>query len=147
MKVSFTVIGEPVGKGRPRFTRSGRTYTPEATANYETLVKWSWQNAHGTPAPADAQLRMTVDAYFKQPQTGSRIKHERMNHGEIRPTKKPDGDNILKAIADALNGLAYHDDSQIVEMTVRKWYAPEWTQPRAEITIEEVTNGTTLPQP
>lgn len=139
MKVSFIIPGEPVGKGRPRFTKTGRTYTPEATANYETLVKWSFQAAEHKTVWHDAPLRLTVDAYFKQPQAGSRLKHEAMNRGEIRPTKKPDADNILKIIADALNGIAYHDDAQIVETIVRKWYAPLWAQPQVEVTIEEVT--------
>lgn len=139
MKVSFIIPSEPVGKGRPRFAANGRTYTPEKTANYETLVKWAFQAVEHKTVWHDAPLRLTVDAYFKQPQSASRLKHEAMNRGEIRPTKKPDADNILKIIADALNGIAYHDDAQIVETVVRKWYAPLWAQPQVEVTIEEVT--------
>ena len=141
MKVSFIIPGEPVGKGRPRFTTGGRTYTPEKTANYETLVKWAFQAVENKTVWHDAPLRLTVDAYFKQPLSVSRLKHEAMNRGNIRPTKKPDADNILKIIADALNGLAYHDDAQIVEAVVRKWYAPLWAKPQVEVTIEEVENA------
>ena len=52
------------------------------------------------------------------------------------PTKKPDADNIIKSIADALNGIAYADDSQIVQATVNKWWAEE---SKAEIIIREVS--------
>jgi Holliday junction resolvase RusA-like endonuclease len=141
MRVSFIIPGEPCGKGRPRFTAGGRAYTPAKTANYETLVKWAFQAVENKTVWHDAPLRLTVDAYFKQPQSASRLKHEAMNRGNIRPTKKPDADNILKIIADALNGLAYHDDAQIVETVVRKWYAPLWAQPQVEVTIEEVENA------
>ena len=54
-----------------------------------------------------------------------------INH-EVRPTKKPDSDNIIKIIADSLNKLAYHDDSQIVDVMFRKFYAEK---PRVTVTI------------
>ena len=41
----------------------------------------------------------------------------------IRPTVKPDCDNLAKSILDSLNGLAYHDDKQVVELVVKKYYA------------------------
>ena len=57
-----------------------------------------------------------------------------MDFGIIRPTKKPDLDNIAKAVLDSLNGIAYKDDSQIVSMVVSKKYS---NRPRVEITLKE----------
>ena len=56
--------------------------------------------------------------------------------GELLPTVKSDLDNCLKSIMDALNGVAYEDDKQVVMATINKWYSEE---PKAEIIIREVT--------
>lgn len=132
--IAFTVPGEPVGKGRPRFVRAtGRTYTPEKTANYETLVKWEYdRTAHGRSFEGDSQLCMRIIAYFQPPKSAGKKRLAAMLDGAERPTKKPDADNILKAVADALNGLAYRDDSQIVYAEVYKRYAE---LPRVEVTL------------
>ena len=68
-------------------------------------------------------MEMKVTAYFKIPKSASKNKRQAMLLGEIRPTKKPDADNILKAVADALNGVAYKDDACVVKMDVEKFYA------------------------
>lgn len=138
MKVSFIIPGEPCGKGRPRFTAGGRAYTPAKTANYETLVKWEYQQAARGHRYADVSLKMTVVAYYGIPKSASERKKGDMRFGLIRPTKKPDADNVLKIIADALNQIAYPDDAQIVEASVTKLYADE---PRVIVTIEEVKCG------
>ena len=137
MKIKFTIPGEPCGKGRPRFDgRTGRTYTPAKTRNYEEYGRnqYEWQ-CGGQQFPAGVPLKMTVTAYFKMPESASRPKKAEMRFGIVRPTKKPDADNVLKACADMLNGATYHDDSQIVEATVRKFFGDD---PRVEIEIEEV---------
>lgn len=135
MRISFIIPGEPCGKGRPRFTAGGRAYTPAKTANYETLVKWYYQQSAKGFRFTDKPLKMMVTAYFQIPASASTKKKAEMRYGFIRPTKKPDWDNIGKIIADALNGVAYPDDAQIVEATVRKFYADD---PRVEVEIEEV---------
>ena len=94
---SFIIPGEPQGKGRPRFDpRSGHAYTPERTRSYEELVKYSYHGPFYTGA-----VKMEITAFMKIPQRLSKARLESISSGET-PTKKPDADNILKAVADAL---------------------------------------------
>lgn len=136
MKKEFTIPGEPAGKGRPKFSRQGnfvRTYTPEKTVSYENLVKLEYERqCGGEPFPKDTPLYMRIEAFYSIPKSASRKKAAQMLEGSIRPTKKPDADNIVKIIADSLNGIAYHDDSQIVTCAVRKYYGEI---PRVDVLI------------
>lgn len=142
MEVKFTVFGEPKGKGRPRFnTRTGHAITPKDTVNYETLVHMEYLNQCGNARFSDdAMLDMRIKAYYSIPQSKSKKKKELMRAGVIRPTKKPDMDNCIKIIADALNKIAYHDDTQIVDCQVRKFYSDD---PRVEVRILEIKELTT----
>lgn len=139
---NFVVYGEPVAKGRPRMTKSGHAFTPERTVNYENFVKWTYAAYENRVTFDDeAQIRACMRFYFPIPKSTSKKNKELMRSGKIRPTKKPDVDNCVKAILDALNGLAYHDDSQVVEVEALKFYSEE---PRVEIqltTIEDEING------
>lgn len=133
--VLFTIPGEPKGKGRPKFSRQGnfvRTYTPEVTASYENLVRLEYQRQCGIFIGKDIPLTMDIRAYFGIPKSASKVKREAMLSGDIRPTKKPDMDNIVKIIADSLNSFTYHDDSQIVSCTVEKYYSD---RPRVDVYI------------
>lgn len=135
-QVRFVIPGEPTGKGRPRFVRSGVPYTPEKTAMYENLVSVEYQaQSGGFKFPDDAMLDMRVLAYFSIPKSKSRKQQNLMRQGVIRPTKKPDMDNVIKVLADALNHVAYRDDTQIVDCQVRKFYADE---PRVEVLIRQI---------
>lgn len=129
--MEFTVQGEPTAKGRPRITKWG-AHTPEKTVLYENLIKTEYRLANGEMH--EGQLVMNIKAYFSIPKSASKKKHDQMVSGEIRPTKKPDADNILKVVADALNKIAYDDDSQIVKATISKYYSD---LPRVEIEIKE----------
>lgn len=125
--IQFTIPGTPVGKGRPKFsTINGHAvaYTPEKTVNYENLVKLSFRQECGTVQPyeKDVPLVAEIHAYFPIPKSTSKKKRKDMLEGLINPTKKPDCDNIMKAIFDALNGLAYYDDSQICRTCITKRY-------------------------
>lgn len=136
MTKEFKVPGEPVGKGRPRFSKANdsvRTYTPEKTAAYENLVKLEYKRqCGGEPFEKGVPLLMRIQAYFPVPASASRKKRREMLENIVRPTKKPDADNIIKIIADSLNGSAYHDDSQIVRCEINKYYGEI---PRVEVTI------------
>ena len=137
--MKFTVPGEPQGKGRPRVVRNGaftRTYTPEKTAAYENLVKLEFQRQCPDLWIPSAPVRMVIKAYYGLARSDSLCKRKDKLEGIIRPTKKPDIDNCIKAIADSINGLAYTDDSQIVSITAEKYYAEI---PRVEVEIEEVS--------
>ena len=111
-----------------------RGETPAKTVNYETLVKQLYIVEHHN-RQLDGPLSMTVRAYFQIPKSASQRKATEMQEGKIRPTTKPDWDNVGKIISDALNGLAYRDDSQIVRATVEKYYSDE---PRVEVEIQEI---------
>jgi len=131
--IKLTIPGPPCAKQRPRLGKYG-TYTPEKTMNYETLVKELYIVEHHN-RQLEGALEMTVRAYFQIPKSASQKKAVEMQEGKIRPTTKPDWDNVGKIISDALNGLAYRDDSQIVRATVEKYYSDE---PRVEIEIQEI---------
>ena len=142
--VTFMVPGPPVAKGRPRFgirkTKDGGSYvsvrTPDKTVIYENHVKLEYRDQTGGHRfRDDCMLEIEIEAYFSIPKSASKKKRAAMLTGDIRPTKKPDMDNILKAVADALNGIAYRDDSQIVRAIVDKYYD---TAPRLIVTITEL---------
>ena len=117
MEVRFTIRGEPKGKGRPRFCRNtGHAITPKDTVNYETLVRTEYSAAYPEfKFPDGTMLDMRIMAYYSIPKSASKKKKASMLANEIRPTKKPDMDNVVKIIADSLNQVAYRDDTQIVD--------------------------------
>ena len=138
LTVTFTVAGAPQGKARPRVTRHG-TYTPAKTKDYEAAVQLAYMmQCQGAMFPADAALMVCIDAYYPIPKNTSKVKRERMLGGRIRPTVKPDADNVAKAICDALNGEAWKDDAQICTLIVRKQYDEE---PRCFIQIRTVSES------
>lgn len=125
--IAFVIPGTPVGKGRPKFARRGNfvtTYTPEKTASYENLVKVKAQEAmRGRPmieGPVAVQIALfvTPPASWPDKKTRSALKHE------IRPTTKPDMDNVIKGIFDAMNEIVWRDDKQVCELIVVKLYSP-----------------------
>lgn len=136
--VSFIVYGEPKGKGRPRFRKIGnfvKPYSSEVTVTYENLVKMSFIESCEEKFLESQPLEMEVIIYQSIPSSASKKKQKEMEEGIIRPTKKPDCDNILKAILDGLNKTAYKDDTQIVKLSCEKFYSNE---PRVEILIKEM---------
>lgn len=134
--IRFIIPGEPVAKGRPRVTKWG-TYTPEKTKNYETLVRELYIIQHGQTL-LEGELEVKIKAYFTIPKSTSKKKKALMIGKDIRPTKKPDIDNVMKSVTDALNEIAYKDDSQIVSATVSKYYSEE---PRVEVEISKIQGG------
>jgi Holliday junction resolvase RusA-like endonuclease len=132
--IKFTIPGEPVAKGRPRVTKTGIAYTPKKTKDYETLVQEIYFSTFGQTMFTEP-LTMHINAYFKIPKTASKKKKEQMLQGIIRPVKKPDCDNIVKSIADALNNIAYEDDKQLVRVSIDKFYSDT---PRAEVILEKL---------
>ena len=122
MRLQFKVPGEPVGKGRPRFVRAtGRTYTPEKTERYENLVKLAFIKEYPDVVPIEGPISVEMVANFSVPKSWSKKKQALAIAGALRPTKKPDTDNIAK-IKDALNGIAWIDDAQVVEESISKNY-------------------------
>ena len=130
--MTFTINFPPTGKARPRVTRT-HTYTPQKTVDYENLVKWSYFAAKGKMHAG--AVRVTIKAYFAPPKSASKATKQLMLTDQIYPATKPDADNIVKACTDALNGVAYKDDSQIVDLIVYKRYRDV---ARVEMSIEEM---------
>lgn len=135
MKVKFTIPGIPIPKARPRVVR-GHAFTPKKTKDYEALVKDVYRLTVGEYL-GDSAIVATIDLYFPIPESYSKSKKKRIADGEIKHTKRPDVDNCAKAILDALNEVAYRDDSQIVESRITKHYAVDGNV-RAEVVLEEV---------
>lgn len=117
----FCIPGKAVGKGRPRFSTAGgfpRTFTPGKTVEYENLVRLAWIQSGS--AKLSGALYVFIKAIFTPPKSTSKKKRAAMiGTGYCH---KPDCDNIAKSILDALNGIAYDDDAQVVEIAVKKVY-------------------------
>ncbi len=120
--IELKIPGAPVGKQRPRVTRNG-TYTPQKTVEYEKLVRDIYK-INRFPK-LEGYLSMSVSAYYPIPKSTSKKRKEMMLKGILLPDKKPDADNVLKGICDALNTIAYDDDKQIVHMDIEKYYSEE----------------------
>ena len=146
MKVNFTIDGKPIGKQRPKFsTQNGRAFTPEQTKHYENWVKLLYRTT--VKHYFEGNVKMSIVCYYgitkkdikaiaKNNIKTKEFKEARAKlDGVIRPTKKPDLDNVIKVIADSLNGIAYKDDAQIVEVVAKKFYS---NRPRVEVTIEKI---------
>ena len=130
--MKIIIPGIPIAKGRPRVGKFG-TYTPTKTVNYENLVQFCYMDqAEGVKLAGP--VRMEIQLLFPIPKSYSKKQVELIKAQGMVHTKKPDISNCLKSIEDALNGLAYDDDSQIVEIMAWKWYTLE--DPRAEVYIE-----------
>lgn len=120
--IIFTVPGVPQGKGRPRVTRNG-TFTPKKTRDYEKKVRDCYIAQGGQMFPDDTPLFASITAIFPIPSSLSK-KRRALFNGK-RHCKKPDADNVAKAILDALNGVAYRDDSAVSSLIVGKSYGDD----------------------
>ena len=125
-RTNFFVSGMPVGKQRPRFRRQGnfvRTYTAPKTASYEDEVKVECRTAMENEPPLETPVVVCLYIMYPVPASYSKKRTKDCLDNLERPTKKPDIDNIAKSITDAMNGIAYKDDSQIVSMHLTKVYS------------------------
>jgi Holliday junction resolvase RusA-like endonuclease len=137
MIIRFTVWGEPTAKGRPRFSFRGkiaRAYTPAKTAQAENNLR-AQAMPHRPVQPLEAPLLVAIRVFRPVPKSMSKKRTDLAEKGHIRPVTKPDIDNYQKLIYDALNGIFWRDDSQIVESRTTKFYS---TTPRVEIEILEI---------
>ena len=113
--VSFDVCGKISGKGRPRFTRSGRPYTPKATRDYEAAIREAFENAPGRPPePFSGPIAVCINTHRQLPKSTPKSVYSEQD------THKPDIDNVAKIVLDALNGVAWEDDAQVVSLKVLK---------------------------
>lgn len=123
---SLRIPIEPVPKGRPRFTRVGKVYTPPKTHNYEKAIGEYWEQAtQGFKFEREQAVCVNVVFGLPIPKSTSKHKKEDMINGTIKHTKKADVDNLLKAVLDDLNGIAWADDSQVIRVCASKEYSTE----------------------
>lgn len=127
--ITFFVDGKPQGKGRPRFGKHS-VYTPKTTINYEKHIAECY-----TGDMLQGSLFCDITAFFAIPKSYTKKQKEDIKKGILTPTKKPDADNIAKIVMDALNGVAYEDDKQVIELRVSKLYSEK---EGLEITIGEI---------
>ena len=131
--VKLVLYGEPVAKGRPRAFKDKRgnirTHTPSGTAHAENEWRDILHRSGEHPFPPETPLEVTVTAYFARPKSAPRKR--------VRPTVRPDYDNIAKLVTDALQGLAFHDDCEVVDAHIHKLYATYPDPPRTEVVIKE----------
>lgn len=140
-ELTFEIPGKPQGKARPRIVRNRYTgevhgITPEKTQAYEDLVRWSWKAAGGKFL-GDRLLEVHITAEFAIPKSYSKKRVREIEENGLRPTCKPDLDNIQKVILDALNRAAYKDDAQVVKVSCEKKYAQNGAE-RVVVTIRAI---------
>ena len=136
--VTFSVPGEPQGKGRARFG-NGRTYTPEKTVAYEGLIAWAAKQVMGAREPMTGPVKLSFRAVLSIPISATKKRRQAMLDGLILPTKTPDLDNILKAIGDGANKIVFADDAQIVRLgETEKVYG---ATPGLTVTVERITEA------
>jgi Holliday junction resolvase RusA-like endonuclease len=122
-RVDFWMKGQPVGKGRPRFTRHGRAYTPQKTRDYEHKLAAIASDAMQDLGlePTNEKCRMHILAQFEIPKSWSKKRREVATVGEVTPNR-PDIDNVIKIACDAINGVVFEDDAQVHKVIATKRY-------------------------
>ncbi len=141
-EITLVVYGEPVAQGRPKFSTAGgfvRAYDPAKSRDYKDYIKLAAANQMQGKTPLEGPLELSVRIYRPIPSGMSKKRAAAAERGEIRPTTKPDLDNYLKAIKDALKGICWRDDSQVVAYRepFGKYYS---AKPRVEVDVFEGTN-------
>lgn len=124
--IAFTIPGEARGKGRPRASSFGgriRLHSDAKTASYENLVKLAVVKALKGAAPLDAPLLVIITVRMVPPASASKRARAAMLANTVLPTKKPDLDNVVKAVLDGCNGVAFRDDVLVVSQFAHKRYA------------------------
>jgi Holliday junction resolvase RusA-like endonuclease len=135
--IYFVVPGAPYGKGRPRASSRGgfvRLYTPAATMAYEAEIARLAEIARADWPVMATPMSLRVIAHHPIPVSWSKKKQQAALAGDVIPGK-PDLDNVAKAVLDALNGVIYDDDKQVIKLVAEKRYSFD---PRVEVYVHEV---------
>ena len=148
--MEFIIPGKPQGKARARTfynPKLGRTQsiTPEKTVLYENLIISCFKAQNSKDGKSigwfkKEPLEVEIEANYPIPKSTTKKIYAEILEGKIKPTKKPDADNIAKVVCDALNGIAYTDDTQITHLTISKHYTE--TEPFVKVSISEAEHDT-----
>lgn len=136
-KLVFEIPGEAVPKARPRVVNMNgrsRTFTPEKTKNFENLVKLMYVSQHRNEK-LEGPVSASIHVFCAVPKSASKKNRTSWLMGRHPVTKRPDLDNLAKAVLDALNGIAYDDDSQVAELYITKEYSET---PRTMVILREI---------
>ena len=140
MKISLVVYGDPVAQGRPRFSTAGgfvKAYDPAKSRDYKDYIRLAASAQMQGQKPLDGALTLGIRVYRDIPKSMSKKRAAAAEAELLRPTTKPDLDNYVKGIKDALKGICWHDDSQVVAYRepFGKYYSKK---PRVEVEVEQV---------
>lgn len=135
MRYKFEIYEKAIGKERPRYSaKTHRMYTPTRTSTFEEKVKVAFLSKYNIQTElSEKPFRAVINVCYKPSKSLSKKKQQDLLYREC--TKRPDCDNIAKAILDALNGLAYKDDKQITYLSIEKLYGEE---NKIEVDLEEI---------
>lgn len=139
----FAVAGTPQGKGRARaFAKKGGgigLYSDKKTAKYEESVRAvSRRVMRDEPSPYEGPISLKVSAVFPIPKSWPKWKQALARNGQLRPTGKPDLDNVVKAIKDGMNKIVWLDDSQVCAVSAEKFYTPEGQSPCVWVSVRQL---------
>jgi Holliday junction resolvase RusA-like endonuclease len=130
--ITIIINGVAVAKGRARMTRKGFAYTPAATRKYEAHGRVAAQLAMDGRPPLMCPVKVITLVELPIPASWSRKRSAAAMTGDVRPTSRPDIDNYIKSVMDALNGIVIADDSLVVEIEARKKYGSD---PKVVMTV------------
>lgn len=135
--IEFTIPGTPIAQARPRAVKRGKRimmYDPKESKEYKRYVAMIAKQ-HAPSNPYKGALQVDLKIYRQIPKSTTKKNRKLFNAGINRPVVKCDTSNYVKGIEDALNGIIYKDDSQIVDLQASKYYSDN---PRVEIMIKEL---------
>lgn len=136
--MTFFVAGKPRGKGRPRFTRNGHAYTDDATREYEERIRWAYKSTPGACFyPKGTPVTVHISVCVPVPISWPRKRREDAVNGCDIPQSKPDIDNVIKAVLDALNGAAWDDDTQVAAVVATRKFVSQGVE-GLQVTLGEL---------
>lgn len=140
-KVKFTIPGEPIAQGRPRFSTHGgfaRAYDPKKSRDGKSVVKLCARDAveeSGITEPLNGPLVMKIQFGIPLPKSAYR---KRTPVTRAWRTKKPDLDNLVKLVKDACSGVIYLDDNQIARIVAEKITCGQDEAPYTKVLFAEL---------
>ena len=135
--ISFVIPGSPVPQGRPRAGRNGRKivmYDPKESKDYKEYVSLIARQ-YAPKIQLEGALSVRIKIYREIPKSTTKKDRALISEGIKRPITKPDTDNYVKSVLDALNGIIFKDDSQVTDLYASKFYSDN---PRVEVHVQEI---------